>query len=250
MAAWEREQRWAPRYVADELEAGHEALRKAQADATVWTARAEVEQDPLSRDELRVAAREAGERAEQLAEQVRELEFADEARDLWRVETMQTRDRAERARVAAGWRGIDLDNPAERVTAEEWLDAHQVEQLADDADRDITDADLAHDEQRTKARAADVVLPDVRDVIEPDPTERADPAQRRRVPPRDETAAVVDRARVTVDEVAQRREAEQAAAAHAAEIEPEDDARRHELTTWAQDDRSEVDTAEGEALTR
>ncbi|WP_219417705.1 MobF family relaxase [Pseudonocardia nigra] len=142
VAAWEREQRFAPRFVADQLEAAHEALRGARTDATVWAARADAETDPLEADQLRAAAEEARQRAEELAPVVADLEFADDTRTAWRYETEVTRDKAERARYAAGLRGINLDDPGERVTAEEWLDAHLAEQLAADADRAITEHDL------------------------------------------------------------------------------------------------------------
>ena len=155
VAAWEREQRAAPRYVADELEATHDALRKARTDATVWAARADTHPDPLEADQLRAAAHEAAERAEQLAAAVRDLEFADDVRALWRADTAVTRDHAERARVAAGLKGINLDNPADRVTAQEWLDAHLVAQLAAEHDRDITDTDLAPDDPALHPPAID-----------------------------------------------------------------------------------------------
>jgi hypothetical protein len=47
-AAWQRELNTAPRYVADELDATYDALRRAREDATVWAARAAAEHDPSS----------------------------------------------------------------------------------------------------------------------------------------------------------------------------------------------------------
>ncbi len=138
-AAWQRELNTAPRYVADELDATHDALRRAREDATVWAARADAENDPLVRDELATAAAQARERAEQLADQVEQLEYADHARTVFLTETAVTRDRAERARVAAGWKGVDLTDTSDRVTADEWLDAHQHEQAVAEADRPITE---------------------------------------------------------------------------------------------------------------
>ena len=142
VVAYRREETWAPRYVADELGATQEALRTHRADATVWAARAAAEPDSLAADQLRAAAEAAREQAEQLAVRVAELETADEARALWWTETAVTRDNAERARVALGLRGIDIDNPADRITAQEWLDADQVEKLAADPYRAITEHDL------------------------------------------------------------------------------------------------------------
>jgi hypothetical protein len=177
VAAWDREQNFAPRYVADELEAAHDALRRARTDATVWTARADAETDPLAADQLRAAAVEAAQRADELAPIVADLEFADDVRTAWWWETQVTRDKAERARHGAGMRGIDLDNPAEKVTAQEWYDAHLAEQLAADAERAITE----HDLPPADVDAADVperfdtepVTPEP-DTVGREPTELAD----------------------------------------------------------------------------
>ncbi|WP_246633220.1 MobF family relaxase [Pseudonocardia nigra] len=146
VVAARREEVWAPRYVADELDATHEALRTARADATIWAARAAAEADPHEAAQLRAAANNAQERADQLAEQVDALTAADDARSLWLIETAVTRDRAERARQALSWRGIDVDSPDDRVTAQEWLDADHAAKLAADPDRPITEHDLAPDD--------------------------------------------------------------------------------------------------------
>jgi hypothetical protein len=334
VAAWEREQRVAPRYVADQLEAAHDELRKARTDATVWAARADAETDPLEADQLRAAAMEAAERVEQLAPIVADLTFSDDARVAWRYETAVLRDKAERCRYAAGMRGIDLDDPGERVTAQEWFDAHAAPTLAEDADRVITEHDLdlhdvdgtdddstdeplatelhpaaerddgteqdddtgqpgsrrsddpdtaagearrsappndeepavtSHDEDREGKRPtrdrqddrsaddpstddrstddrgvdvrgdADVVLepapPDIRETSVPDPTERSDPQQRRRVPLPDEATATLERARLVLAEIEQQRAAEAAEHARATEKPPDD-----ELDRWVHHD--------------
>ncbi|MDN5749654.1 MAG: AAA family ATPase, partial [Pseudonocardia sp.] len=320
VVAWEREQAWAPRYVADELEAAHDELRRARTDATVWTARAEAATDPLQADQLRAAAEQAAARAVELEPIVVNLELADDIRAAWRLETAVTRDRAERARHGAGLRGINLDDPGERVTGDEWLDAHYAEQLAADADRAISEHDVAPDidtdtdvdEPRPSRRnedseqAEDVDAPadrvrddeqrrdptdgqhredqdardipdvdttrthesepqprpeddrrplpevviepapaDIRETSAPDPRERTD-SQQRRVPLRDETAATVDRAQVAVAEIAARRDAEAAESARAAEVDPDEDDRRDELSRWAEQDQPDVtDTGRG-----
>jgi hypothetical protein len=166
VVAARREEVWAPRYVADELDATHEALRTARADATIWAARAAAEPDPHEAAQLRDAANTAQERADQLAEQVDALTAADDARSLWLIETSITRDRAERARQALSWRGIDVDSPDDRVTAQEWLDADHAAKLAADPDRPITEHDLAPDDVTHADRAdantdQDVTAPDV-----------------------------------------------------------------------------------------
>lgn len=315
VVAWEREQAWAPRYVADELEAAHDELRCTRTDATVWTARAEAETDPLQADQLRAAAEQAAARAVELEPIVADLELADDIRTAWRLETAITRDRAERARHGAGIRGINLDDPGDRVTGDEWLDAHYAEQLAADAERTITEHDLAPDtaeltpvgrgedhehpeavdrpeehalddkqhrdpadaqqrqddadardtpddtthapEPKPWKRPPDDYKPTAEVIIEPapadiretstrDPQERAD-AQRRRVPPRDETAASVDRAQVAVAEIQARRDAEVAEAARVAEAPPDEDDRREDLSRWAEQDNSDgADTGRGD----
>jgi TrwC relaxase/AAA domain len=272
-AAWQRELNTAPRYVADELDATHEALRQARTDATVWQARADVEHDPLVRDELAAAAAQARERREQLAGQVEQLEVTDHARAVFFLDTAVTRDKAERSRVAAGWRGIDLTDTSDHITADDWLRAHQAEQIADEDARPITEDDLARDDtavdevpgvgRRDDARrderderdvddaradrqgvdepVVEAVAPDLRDTSRPDLTEKADPATRRRVPPVDDSTATFDRAQRLLADVAARQEAERAAAAHAAELEPEDDQLRAELARQAALDE-EADT--------
>ena len=243
IAAWEREQRWAPTYVVDQLDACHEALRKARSDATIWRARADAETDPLAADQLRAAAEEAEQRAAQLDDQIRDLEYVDQARDLWRIETAVTRDNAERARVAAAWRGIDLDDPTDRVTAEEWLDAHYAAQAAEEADetREITEADVelegcgTGDRERIEPSNPGELQDheyDVRERSTADPTERVDPAERRRVPMPDETTATVERARLAAVEMKQRHidEVTHGASNYVVDCQ---DARRDQLNQWA-----------------
>jgi len=265
VTAYRREEAWAPRYVADELDATHQTLRTHRADATVWAARAAAEPDPAAAEQLRAAAEAAREQAEQLAVLAAELETADEARALWWSETAATRDNAERARVALGLRGIDIDNPADRVTAQEWLAADQVEKLAADPYRAITEHDLAdlHDTDHNAAdqhdrthrvaephdvnedRGAELVhepIPDIRDTAVPDPGERVDPTQRRRVPLPHETAATVDRAQLALTEIKARRAAEAAEAAHTAQVERAADDRRDDFNRWAAHDQHTDDT--------
>ena len=92
------------------------------------------------------------------------------------------------------------------------------------------------------------------DTSTPDPTEKADPAVRRQVPPPDVTTAAFDRAHRLLVDVAARQEAEQAAAAHAAELEPEEDQLRAELARLhaydQDDDGRDGGTDEGPALDR
>jgi hypothetical protein len=258
VAAYEHELRWAPRYVADELEVTHDALRRHRSDATVWATRADAEADPTEAAQLRTAAATAREQAEQLTEQVDQLELADDVRAAWWADTAVTRDNAERARVALNLRGIDLDAPDGRVTAEEWLAAERAAQV--DAEREIqifNDYELTNDQTSMigadshragvsrDEQALDGVAvvepgpPDIRHISIPDPSERHDPEQRRRVPRPDETALMVERAHAALAELQARAHAAAAEAVRAVELEPDEDTRRAELARWAELDHTD-----------
>ena len=246
--ALEREEAWAPRYVGDELAATHQQAHRARTDATLWAARAEVTDDPTELAALRADAARARTEAETLTGRAAELETADAARGAWFAATAATRDVAERARAELKARGVDLDDPGERVTADEWLAAHRGEQLVDNADREVRDehelADTNHAELARVAAedTAETDVSDVRDTTTRAATESTDPAERRRVPTADETAEAVARAQVALAEIAARAEADAAREARDAE----DHARREELTRWAEQDRA----AERAALDR
>jgi conjugative relaxase-like TrwC/TraI family protein len=248
VAAYERELNWAPRYVADELEAAHQELRRNRTDATVWSAKAEAMSDPAEREQLRAAAAEAERAASSLAVQVEQLELADQARASWYAETAPTREYATRARATLEVRGVDLDAPEDRVTSEEWLEAHRAEQAEAEQHRDIREGDLdepdtqpAHDHSTDDTDGQELLtdVPDIREVSEPDPSERADPAERRRVPRIDETAQIAERARDAVTEIDTR------AGLTEPELEDEDGSaeadRAAELNRWAADDDHAAD---------
>jgi len=254
--AFEREETWAPRYVADELAATHQAAQRHRADARLWAARADVADDPDDPGEaetLRSEAARAQAETDTLAERVVALEAADEARAAWYAATAATRDAAECARAALTARGVDPDDTEDRVTAAEWLDAHRAEQAAEDPRREVRDEHELADvdasvsasateptaEHRTPEPVLETAAPDLRDTSVSEATETTDPAQRRRVPTADETAAAVARAQATLAEIEARREAD---AAQEAE-ETAHAARSEELARWAEQDR----TAETEA---
>lgn len=109
--AYERELTWAPRWVDDGLAAAHQAHSRAMTDATVGTARAGAPHtDPTDAARLRADAGGARAEAARLAEQITQLEVADEARTRWFTHTAVTRDRAERAGVELKARGVDPDH--------------------------------------------------------------------------------------------------------------------------------------------
>ncbi|MGQ0479999.1 MAG: MobF family relaxase [Pseudonocardia sp.] len=257
VAGYAREEAWAPRYVADELEATHQALRRHQDDAVVWAARAESEPDPAEAAQLRAAAEQARAAAAELEPQVEALEHADAARTAWWLETAVTRDNAERSRVALNLRGIDLDNPDDQHTTEEWLELERAAREAEDAEReiraehDLADPALAADQSdrdanvrqhRSAAEDDPVIEPapaDIRDTSTRDAGEHTDPADRRRVLTPDETAVIMERAQAALVEIETRTQAEAAEASRVAELDPDEDTRRAELTRWADDDESQ-----------
>ena len=124
--------------------------------------------DPDEQRRLRDAAQAARQEADGLAEQIAALEEADEARAVWFTHTATTRDYADRGRSELRSRGVDIDHPTDRVTAEEWLDAHRIEQLAADADREI------HDEHELLDLDLGVDLDDVRAELDAHATEQAE----------------------------------------------------------------------------
>ena len=264
VAAYEREKTWAPRYVGDELGATTRAAERHRADAQVWVARASAATDPGDRDQHQRHADAARAEAEGLAERAQLLEDADHARALWYVHTAVTRETAARARGVLQARGIDLDDPDERTTAAEWLDAHRADQAAEDADREITDEsqlldhavpdDLDYAARRDEdvvevpepRRAPDTVaVPPLETVVDDirDTTDAAAPnaaTGRGRIPSTDETAAAVACAQAALAELDARRRAE---AAREAEAE-----HRDELTRWAEHDNHSMEV--GDALER
>jgi hypothetical protein len=94
--AFEREETWAPRYVADDLAAAERRAEQARVDAQVWVARAGAATDPTEAAQLRQAAEQARADAADAARQAADLDDADTARAEWWAHTAVTRDNAER----------------------------------------------------------------------------------------------------------------------------------------------------------
>lgn len=255
--AYERERVWAPRYVGDELAGTHEALRRAEEDATIWRARAVTEEDPTERDLLLAAAQGADGTAEQARERLPELEAIDIMRGGWFAHTAVTRENAGRAEAELEIRGID--RAAEpKVTAREWLDAHLADQADDEATREVREVDIDDrpedavlvlgqppaEAARVAGQAAVTAPPDdIRETAQLDPDELAPEAAPRRMPPADVTAAALTRARDAAREIATRTGWEQEQ-----EEEPDtdpqdpgrsrreaDDQRAEQLNGWADD---------------
>ncbi len=221
-AAYRREEQWAPRDVADELDATHQAAAKARADAELWAAHADAPGvDEADAARLRADAAAAAREAEQLAARAAVLEDADQARAQWFLHTAVTRDLAHRSGAELRARGVDPDEPDDRVTAEGWLVAHRAEQADADRDREIRDEYELHDPAAERldepADAAETAVPDVREVSAAPTSERTDPAERRRIPTVDETAETVERAQIALAEITARQQAEAARAERDAE---------------------------------
>lgn len=258
VVAQAREEKWAPRFVADELDATHRQIADREADATIWAEHADAAgglvdhkgsiTDSGDGDRLRDDAAAAAAESRELAGRAAQLEAADQARAVWLAETAVTRENAHRSRAELNARGIDLDDTSDHVTTAEWIAAGRAEQADDertrpvreehelvdhDTDLDRTDLDaVLVDEQAPETDVADI-----RDTATPDATETTDPTQRQRVPTTDETREAVERAQDALREVAQRKEADQARAAH----DDVDRARRTVAVNDQTDDEALVD---------
>ncbi|MGD9525202.1 MobF family relaxase [Pseudonocardia sp.] len=235
---WEREQAWAPPHVAEELAATHAAMDKARADAIVFAGRADApDVAPADREQLRAAAIAARREAESLAEQASALEVADRARARWYTDTAVTRDKAERSAAELRARGVDPYDTTDHVTAEEWLDAARADQAVEEIVREIRDEYELHDAADAPSAHHEEHL-DVRDRSTAHPSERIDPAERRRFPTLDETAEAVARAQVALTEIEERHRIDAERAAR----ETEEAMRAEELARWSDeaDSDSEV----------
>ncbi|QJY45130.1 MobF family relaxase [Pseudonocardia broussonetiae] len=243
--AYAREETWAPRDVADELDATHQAAAKARTDAELWAARADAPGlDEADAVRLRADAAAAAREAEQLAARAAVLEDADQARGRWFVHTAVTRDNAHRAGTELRARGIDPDHPTDRITADEWLALHRAEEADADRDREIRDEHELYgsDIERIAdpADAAETAVPDVRDLSTAHPSERTDRAERRRIPTIDETAEAVARAQLALAEITARTEAENRGVARDAEFEQIVELARHAEPVAEVDDSDEL----------
>jgi hypothetical protein len=225
--AWEREQAWAPRYVANELAATSQAAAEHRAGAVLQRAEAEFATDPIDVARLTEQATENAALAEILEQRGAQLATADEARAIWYAHTAATRSAGERATAELANRPAH-DEPS--VTAEQWLAAHAVAQAAEDPHREIGDvldfADVR--EQRRRDLAALDNATDVAADSHAQTTVVAAPGEDMlRVPTADETAATLTRARAALAEIAQRQVLEQARLA--------EEVRARQLAHWSND---------------
>ena len=225
--AWEREETWGPEFVGNELAGTHQALDRHRHDAAMRRAEADTAADEAERERLLLEATEAEALAEVLAGRAAELEAVDQARAVWLAHTAETRATADRARLELSARAVDAE-PAETVTTQEWLDAHNQHMTEEDAHREITaEHDLADVvEQRTDdvetvathagAEATETDVTDVRDAAAAEPL--AADSDELRVPSADETANKIEHAQRALREVQARDVAEAQQAAEEAQV--------------------------------
>jgi hypothetical protein len=229
----DREQTWAPRYVANDLAGTRQSAAQHRATAALRTAEAETA-DPADRARLGCEAADATALADLLDTQAAALDEADTARADWYAHTAETRAAADRACAELAARGASSTPADDLTTAEDWLAAQAEAQHAEDRDRHITDeADLTEvAEQRTTDTrtaeptphidAADTSLPDIRETLTTDLSTA--PEDDVRIPSAAETADTIAKAQRALAEIEQRRVQDERAAA--------EEARAEQLTRW------------------
>ena len=100
------------------------ALRRVEGEAAT---------DAAQRVELGREAEQAQALAAALDARAEVLEAADEARAQWYAHTAETRAAAERAQAELSSRDVNQDELGDRVSAEEWLQAHAAAVAAEDS---------------------------------------------------------------------------------------------------------------------
>jgi hypothetical protein len=237
--AHQREEAWAPRYVANELAGTTQAAAGQRTTAQLRAAEAANAADPQTRTRLEREAHEAAALAEVLEARTTELEYADQVRTQWYLHTAETRAAADRAaaelsaRVAAGGQDDEL------IPAEEWLAEHHAAQFTDDEHRQVTDeTDLADVAAQREAELSSIDRdehahavhhgPDIRQTTAEEPAQIDEDIVR--VPTAEETADAVARAQRALAEMERRRAEEERRAA--------EEARAEQLAHWHADDHA------------
>jgi conjugative relaxase-like TrwC/TraI family protein len=258
--AYEREQTWAPAYVANELAGTRQAAEQHRATATLRAAAATAANDPDTRERLQREAADAHRHAAELHERATQLAEVDDARARWYAHTAATRAAADRAQLELAARHAeDSEHRADdRTTATEHLDAGHGQQRdaaadqrdpaderEDDRYREITDeADLtdvaaqreadrqALDNGRQHPDAVETIVPELADLDDGKPhRERGDQV---RVPTTDETQDNLSRARRALTEIDDRDRADA--------LRAKEQARADQLARWHDQHRSYNDT--------
>ncbi|MGM0724463.1 MAG: MobF family relaxase, partial [Actinomycetota bacterium] len=189
-------------------------------------AEAENADQQTERERLTTEAEQAAALARTLTERANELQQVDDARGRWLLHTTQTRLQAELSKAELASRDA-ADDPAEHVTAEEWMTAHLVDQAEDEQHREITEADLADDLDPAEHDDAATHEADVHDDAAPRSGASEDVV---RVPTADEAADSVAQAGRVLDEIAYRDALD--------EQDGEQHDRHQQLTQWHYDDQT------------
>lgn len=182
-------------------------------------------------------------RAAQLQEQADQLALSDEARAAWFAHTAVSLDKATRARAELETRGVDLEQPADRTTADEWVRTHAEVVGAEDEHRevDVLADDVAEHVEVLDGPVLETDVADIRDLAVEDERERADVAREADRAKLDDTAAMVARAQQALAEI----EARDAAFARRAA----DEAHQVELARWTEEqEREEAARDESDAI--
>jgi conjugative relaxase-like TrwC/TraI family protein len=229
--AYEREETWAPRYVANELAGTIQAADSYRDSAIRRAAEAQATTDPAERAALEQAAADASALAEMLDQQAERLRELNDDRAVWYLHTAETRAAALRATAELTSRHADDPPEDDRVTAAQWRAAHDEAMQEEDQHREITDeADLA--EFAADDRGLVEVEPDIREIVADEPAQQDEDIVR--VPSADEAAHSIWRAQRALAEIAARRSADTAREA--------EEARAEQLNRWHADDQANDDS--------
>jgi hypothetical protein len=243
--AHEREEAWAPRYVANELAGTRQSIAQQRQQAALRQAEAADIEDPAQRAELEREAAEAAALAEVLEQRAAQLAEVDQARAQWLAHTAGTRAAKERAQAELTARHAEAGHEDVLVTAEEWLAEHRAAQQAEDPHREVTDEhelaevaaaraqDVAAVDPVPHADAVETGVPDIREIAAGEPAPIKEDSVR--VPSAEETAHSITAAQRALAEIAAR-EAEDAQRAA-------EDAYAEQITRWQADDPVTEDTA-------
>ena len=155
--AYQREQAWAPAYVATELAGTRQAAERHHVTATLRTTAAAPATDPDERAQLEREAAYADALARVLDGRAAQLAEADDARARWYVHTAATRAAADRAQLElASRRAARGDDQSEqRVTADDHLVVGQRSTQREQADHAEHGAARAADVNASRQAAPD-----------------------------------------------------------------------------------------------
>jgi hypothetical protein len=229
--AYDRELAAAPRYVANELAGTRQSAATHQQTAALRRAEADTLTDPGERQRILDEAMQAAALAAVLNARADQLQQIDDARATWLAHTAQTRVQAELSKAELSARDAD-DDPNEQVTAAEWKAAHDAAMDEEDAHREISEADVAVDDDLDDAPPpqddAEVGTgwDDVREQVQREPRPGHEDVVR--VPDAAETTGHLDHAGRILDEIRYRDTGD-------------DLARAEELNRWHIDDQAAED---------